>query len=174
MRGNDNHWLYQWCVVNIRLATFSDKDAIWQIIEPVIRAGETYALPLDWSRETALDYWFDAPHTVFVYEDNGAILGTYYITPNQKGGGASVANCGYMVAQNAMGKGVASAMCANSIEYARECNYFAIQFNFVVSTNFRAVKLWQKFGFEILATIPKAFNHPKLGKVDALLMYQIL
>ncbi len=158
----------------VREAIENDADAIWLILEPIIRAGETYTLPRDMNREDALSYWFSRGHEVFVAEDNGVIVGTYFLKANQKGGGAHVANCGYMTAPNATGRGVARAMCAHSLERARQRGFRAMQFNFVVSTNERAVRLWQKFGFEIVGCLPKAFGHPTLGFVDAYVMYRQL
>jgi ribosomal protein S18 acetylase RimI-like enzyme len=158
----------------IRGAVEKDADAIWAILEPIIRAGETYTQPRDMSREDALAYWFSPEHEVFVAEDNDEIVGTHFLQLNQKGGGAHVANCGYMTAPNATGRGVARAMCAHSLERARERGFRAMQFNFVVSTNERAVRLWKRFGFEIVGCLPKAFAHPVLGFVDAYVMYRQL
>jgi ribosomal protein S18 acetylase RimI-like enzyme len=126
------------------------------------------------SRESALTYWHSPGHEVFVAEDHGEIVGTYFLMANQKGGGAHVANCGYMTSPRATGRGVARAMCAHSLERARERGFRAMQFNFVVSSNERAVRLWQSFGFEIVGTLPKAFEHPTLGFVDAFVMYRQL
>ena len=151
-----------------------DDEAIWAILEPIIRAGETYTQSRDMSREDALAFWFAGGHEVFVAEENGGIVGTYFLKANQKGGGAHVANCGYMTAPHATGRGVARAMCAHSLERARERGFRAMQFNFVVSTNERAVRLWQSFGFEIVGRLPQVFEHPKLGLVDAYVMYRQL
>ena len=158
----------------IRLATDADANAIWAIMEPIIRAGETYTLPRDMDRESALAYWFSTDLEVFVAEDGGEIVGTYCLQANQKGGGAHVANCGYMTAVSATGRGVARAMCAHSLDRARERGFRTMQFNFVISTNERAVRLWQSFGFEIVGTLPKAFLHPTSGYVDAYVMYRDL
>ena len=160
--------------VEIRNAAESDNDAIWKILKPVIRAGETYTLPRDLSRADALAYWHTRGHEVFVAEENGEIIGTYYLRANQKGGGAHVANCGYMTAPWANGRGVARAMCLHSIEHAKSRGFHAMQFNFVVSTNERAVRLWQSLQFEIVGRLPGAFMHPVLGAVDALVMYRQL
>lgn len=151
-----------------------DADAVWHIVEPVIRAGETYALPRDWSRDEALAYWTLPSHEVFVAEADGQVLGTYYLQPNQMGGGAGVANCGYMTAAEATGRGVARTMCSHSLDHARGRGFRAMQFNFVVSTNERAVKLWQALGFDIVGRLPGAFDHPAKGQVDALVMYRLL
>ena len=158
----------------IRPADRSDADAIWSILEPTIRDGETYTLPRDMDREQALAYWFSTDHTVFVAEDDGEVLGTYYLRANQKGGGAHVGNCGYMTAAKASGRGVATAMCAHSLEYARSRGFHAMQSNFVLSSNLPAIHLWQKFGFAIVGRLPDAFLHPALGYVDALVMYRAL
>jgi ribosomal protein S18 acetylase RimI-like enzyme len=160
--------------VLIRLAANKDANAIWAIMEPIIRAGETYCLPRDMDKASALAYWFSADREVFVAEENGDIVGTYCLQANQKGGGAHVANCGYMTAVSATGRGVARAMCAHSLDRARGRGLRAMQFNFVVSTNDRAVRLWQSFGFEIVGRLPGAFQHPTLGYVDAYVMYRDL
>ncbi len=160
--------------MHIRRAEPKDQDAIWQILEPVIRAGETYALPREMSRAEALAYWTGADRETFVAEEGGNILGTYYIKPNQQGGGSHVANCGYVTAPAATGRGVARAMCQHSLAHARTVGFRAMQFNFVASTNSRAVALWESLGFTTLARLPAAFNHPTEGYVDALVMFQAL
>ena len=160
--------------MEIRKAVARDADALWAILEPVIRAGETYTLPRDMNREGALAFWLSPSYEVFVAEDDHRIVGTYFLRANQQGGGSHVSNCGYITAQHAMGRGVARAMCAHSLERARERGFRAMQYNFVVSTNDRAVRLWQSFGFEIVGRLPKAFEHPALGFVDAFVMYRQL
>ncbi len=158
----------------IRPATDGDRNAIWAIMEPIIRAGETYTLPRDMDKRSALAYWFSADREVFVAEDGGEIVGTYCLQANQKGGGSHVANCGYMTAVTATGRGVARAMCSHSLERARARGFRAVQFNFVISTNERAVRLWQSFGFETVGCLPNAFLHPSKGHVDAYIMYRDL
>ncbi len=152
----------------------SDNDAIWKILEPVIRVADTYTLPKGMNREDALAYWNSPGHEVFVAEEDGEIIGTYYLRANQKGGGAHVANCGYMTAPWAIGRGIARAMCKHSLERAKTRGFLAMQFNFVVSSNERAVRLWQSMGFEVVGRLPVAFMHPTLGPVDALVMYRHL
>ncbi len=158
----------------IRPATPADDDAIWAILEPTFRAGETYPIPRDVSRADALAYWRSPGHTVFVAEQDGKIAGTYYLRANNRGGGAHVANCGYMVAAAASGRGVARAMCEHSLGIAHERGFTAMQFNFVVASNERAVRLWQASGFAIVGRLPQAFRHPRLGLVDALVMVRAL
>jgi ribosomal protein S18 acetylase RimI-like enzyme len=160
--------------MQVRPAQPSDDDAIWEIIGPIIRAGETYALPRDMSRVDAVSYWKSPAHEVFVAERDGKLLGTYYMRANQQGGGSHVANCGYMTAPAASGQGVARAMCAHSLDHARARGFRAVQFNFVVGTNERAVALWQSFGFAIVGRLAQAFDHPRFGLVDAVVMYRML
>lgn len=159
---------------DIRPADKADRAAIWAILEPIIRAGETYPLPRDMKDKAALAYWLSSLHQTFVAELDGRIVGTYFIRPNNSGGGAHICNCGYAVAQDAQGKGIARAMCAHSIELARHTGYRGMQFNFVVASNTRAVDLWTQMGFETLARLPGVFDHPRLGYVDALVMFRKL
>ena len=158
----------------IRPAAEAAQTAIMEIVAPVLRSGETYAIDSDLTDEQMRDYWFLPAHEVFVAEDEGVILGTYYLQANQRGGGAHVANCGYMVSPKAQGKGLAAAMCEHSQVVAKERGFRAMQFNHVVSANVRAVALWQRLGFEIVGTLPKAFNHPVHGFVDSYVMFKTL
>ncbi len=158
----------------LRPAIPTDRDAIWSILEPVIRVGETYTLDRAMEREAALAYWLGPDRSTFVAEEAGEILGTYYLRANQAGGGAHVCNCGYMTAARAAGRGVARAMAAHSFDAARAAGFRAMQFNFVVSSNDRAVRLWQSLGFETVGRLPGAFDHPRLGEVDALVMFRRL
>jgi len=158
----------------IRPATKEDHDSIWQILEPMIRRGDTYTLPRDMSKGQALEFWFAQENETFVWQDSSAILGTYFLRANQRGGGSHVANCGYVTAAGAEGRGIARAMCRHSLQRARERGFRAMQFNFVVGTNERAIKLWRDLGFEIVGRLPRAFQHPELGLVDALMMFREL
>ena len=158
----------------IRQSEPRDDDAIWRILEPTFRAGETYPVPRDISREDALAYWRTPGHAVFVAEDAGTVVGTYYLRANNRGGGAHVANCGYVVAPDAFGRGVAQAMCSHSLEEAKARGFTAMQFNFVIASNERAVRLWQRMGFAIAGRLPGAFQHPRLGLVDAYVMLRSL
>ena len=158
----------------IRKAEEQDRAAIAAILLPVIRAGETYTLDRDMNEADALAYWLGADKTSFVAEEEGRILGTYYLRANQAGGGAHVCNCGYMVSSEASGRGIARAMAEHSFAHALAQGYRAMQFNFVVSTNERAVRLWQSLGFETVGRLPEAFDHPDQGYVDALVMHRQL
>jgi ribosomal protein S18 acetylase RimI-like enzyme len=161
--------------LTIRPAAPADDDTIWHILEPSFHAGETYPVARDITREAALAYWHAGGQAVFVAETGGALVGTYYLRANTGGGGgAHVANCGYVVAPEAMGRGVARAMCMDSLERARQRGFRAMQFNLVIASNERAVHLWQSCGFAIVGRLPAAFQHPRLGAVDALVMFRAL
>ena len=158
----------------IRRASEGDRDAVWSIIAPIIAEGEAYALPRHWSREQALAYWFAPENEVFLAEAEGVALGAYNLKPNKLGGGAHVANAGYATAVAARGRGVARAMGEHSLACARARGFRAMQFNFVISSNTPAVRLWTSLGFETLCRVPEAFDHPTLGFVDALVMFRRL
>ena len=160
--------------LTIRRANGPDHPAIWTILEPVFRAGDTYSIDADIPEADAIAYWCGPSHKTFVAEAEGAILGTYYLRRNQGGGGSHVCNCGYMTAPQAQGRGVARAMMEHSFETARAAGYTAMQYNFVVETNTRAVATWQRAGFETVGRLPRAFRHPERGLVDALVMFKHL
>ena len=153
--------------LDFRVATAADDDALWGILAPVFRAGETYCVPRDIARAEALSFWH-AGHEVFVASD---ALGTYYIGPNQKGGGAHVCNCGFVTAPAAQGRGVARAMLEHALAHARSVGFRAMQFNFVIETNTRAISLWEAYGFETVGRLPGAFQTPDGRFVDARVMY---
>ena len=158
--------------MNIREATNRDLDAIWPIFHEIVSAGDTYAYPVDTDKEQAGKIWIEDPRKTYLFEDDGSVLGTYYLKTNQSGPGEHVCNCGYMVSSSARGRGLATAMCEHSQQIARELGYKAMQFNFVASSNEGAIRLWNKLGFDTVCHLPKAFNHPKLGCIDALVMYK--
>ncbi|PQO23423.1 GNAT family N-acetyltransferase [Rhodobacteraceae bacterium WD3A24] len=158
----------------IRPASSGDHDALWAMLEPVFRAGDTYAVDSDIAADDALDYWCGGTHSAFIAESGGQPLGTYYTGPNQGGGGAHVCNCGFVTAPAARGQGVARAMLAHALDTARAMGYRAMQFNFVVETNTRALVIWRDYGFEVVGRLPGAFRHPREGFVDALVMYRQL
>jgi ribosomal protein S18 acetylase RimI-like enzyme len=160
--------------VDIRAVAGTDRAAIWGILEPVLRAGDSYALPADWDEAAALAFWLGGDHSVFVAEESGQVVGTYYLRPNQQGGGAHVANCGYITHQGATGRGVARAMALHSLALAAERGFLAMQFNFVVGSNARAIGLWQSLGFSTVGRLPAAFLHPQQGYIDAFVMYRSL
>jgi len=161
-------------MITIRIANTADAPAIWSILKPVFRAGETYTVARDIDEAGAIAYWCARNHETFVAEENANILGTYFLRANQAGGGDHVANCGYVTSPQAQGRGIARQMLEHSLVRAKERGFRAMQFNFVVSTNDRAVKLWQRLGFDIVGRLPQAFQHPSRGLVDALVMYRML
>lgn len=160
--------------MNIRPITAADFDQVWPIIQAVVQSQETYALDPAMDRDAAWKLWVELPKATFVAERDGQILGTYYIKPNAAGPGSHVCNCGYMTAEAARGQGVASALCAHSLEMGRELGFLAMQFNSVVSTNQVAVALWKKHGFEVVGTLPKAYRHRTQGLVDCYVMFRAL
>ncbi|MGI9237962.1 MAG: GNAT family N-acetyltransferase [Woeseiaceae bacterium] len=161
-------------MTKIRIATESDIESIWPIFEEVVSSGDTYAYKRDTSKEDALKIWLQTPRATYVVEDSGEVVGTYYIKTNQAGPGGHVCNCGYMVSSKARGQGLATLMCEHSQKIAIEMGYLAMQFNFVAASNEGAIRLWSKLGFDTVGRIPKSFNHPSKGFVDALVMFKWL
>jgi len=160
--------------LDIRPAEPADADGIWAIIEPVVRPGDTYAIPPDIDRDRALALWLAPAINTFVAESPSGIVGTYTLKPNHPGPGDHVANCAYMVHPVAQGQGVGRALAEHSLTLARGRGFRSMQYNLVVSTNHSAIRLWQKLGFRIAGTLPGAFRHPVAGEVDAYVMYRWL
>nr|WP_298414535.1 N-acetyltransferase [uncultured Halomonas sp.] len=160
--------------MTIREARREDWESIWPIFHEIVKTGETYAYDHATTIDQAEKIWLDDPCKTFVVEENEEILGTYYLKMNQAGPGSHVCNCGYMVASKARGRGLATIMCEHSQKVALDLGYKAMQFNFVASSNEEGVRLWSKLGFETVGRLPKAFNHPAKGLVDALVMYKWL
>jgi len=158
----------------IREITEQDFKEFWPTFKRVIKAQETYAFEPEMNIDEASHLWCTAPLKTFVFEENGVILGSYYLKSNAMGPSKHICNCGYMVSEQARGKGVARQMCEHSQMVAKEFGFKAMQFNSVVSSNDVAVKLWQKMGFDIIGTIPNAYLHGKLGYVDSYIMYKWL
>lgn len=161
-------------VLNIRHSTPGDEDAIWGMLRPVIETGETYTFPRNLGRDEALGYWLSPAHAVYLAEIGEVPVGTYWLRSNQPGGGDHVCNCAYVTASGAEGRGVAREMLAHSLELARERGFRAMQFNFVVATNTRAIATWERAGFSVVGRLPGAFRHPREGFVDALVMWKDL
>jgi L-amino acid N-acyltransferase YncA len=157
--------------MKIRAAAEADRAAIWKIFHEVVAAGDTYAIDPDISREEALAYWFSADTRTYVAYSTVGVVGTYILRPNQSSGGSHVANAAFMVAPEARSQGIGRAMGEHCLSEARRLGFRAMQFNFVVSTNESAVRLWQQLGFKIVGTLPGAFCHPKNGYVDVHIMY---
>lgn len=155
----------------IRRATHKDASVIWDMLRPVFRAGQTYAVDPEISREEALAYWLD--QHVYLAED-GAPLGTFYIQRNRPGGAAHYCNCGFVTAEAAQGKGVARAMLEFALVEAKRLGFTGMVFNFVVASNTRAVALWQRYGFEEVGRVPEAFKPLGGEPSDALVMFRRL
>ncbi|KMK65377.1 GNAT family N-acetyltransferase [Puniceibacterium sp. IMCC21224] len=155
----------------IRNYRTDDEASLWAMLEPVFRAGDSYAIDSDISRQDALAYWCGPGRRVFVLDGPDGVLGSYYIVRNQGGGGAHVCNCGFVTGAAARGRGVARSMLDHALAQARAQGFRAMQFNFVVETNQRAVDIWQRAGFDVVGRLPGAFAHPDKGDVDALVMY---
>jgi ribosomal protein S18 acetylase RimI-like enzyme len=181
--------------MKIRTANEADCDGIWNIFREVVAAGDTYALDPNISREDALAYWFAPGTRTYVAQGDSVadgvavprkptasseiarecqILGTYILRPNQSGGGSHVANAGFMVSASARGRGIGRAMAQHCLNEARRLGFRAMQFNYVISTNTAAIRLWQDLGFEIVGTLSGAFRHPERGYVDVYVMYRSL
>lgn len=160
--------------MKIRKADEADRDAIWKIFHGVVAAGDTYAIDPDMSREEALAYWSATDTQTYVAESTGRVVATYILRPNQSGGGSHIANAGFMVAPDARGQGIGRAMGEHCLSEARRLGFRAMQFNFVVSTNESALRLWEDLGFKIVGTLPGAFRHPEKGYVDVYVMFRSL
>ena len=161
-------------MLSIRQAKASDSDSIWSIFHAVVASADTYVFDPNISRDEALAYWLDSSTRCYVAERDGNIVGTYILKPNQPGLGSHIANAAFMVDPRARGLGLGRAMAEHCIGEARRLGFRGMQFNFVVSTNKPAIRLWQNMGFEIVGTLPGVFRHSREGFVDAFVMFRSL
>ncbi len=161
-------------MIEIRQALETDFDGIWEIIKVVLRQGDTYPHSPTTNREEAFEYWMTTSTAAFIALDKGEILGTYYLRPNQPDLGSHVCNGGYMVKPGARNRGIGTAMGKHSIAEAKRLGFKSMQFNLIVATNESSIRLWNKLGFDLVGTLPKAFNHKDFGFVDAFVMYKLL
>jgi len=161
-------------MATIRTFTAEDWPAVWPILEGVIRTGETFPHPVAMDEGAAKAMWAGAPFSYVAADASGAIAGAFTMKPNQLERGAHVVNCSYIVAEWARGRGLATEMCRASQEIARAAGFTAMQFNLVVATNEAALKAWTRAGMRTVGVLPKAFNHLRLGLVDAYVMYREL
>lgn len=140
----------------------------------VIAGEDTYVFAASAPEADGRAYWLGDGVTAFVSEEDGVVSGMYRVVPNQRDLGSHVANASFMVSPEFHGRGIGRALGVACLEEAAKLGFLAMQFNFVVSTNAPAVKLWESLGFSVVGTIPKAFRHKTLGLVDALVMHRFL
>ena len=160
--------------MQIRKAIPEDFPQMLPIFREVVEGGDTYDFEETASDQDAYDYWFGKGVTSFVMVEGDQVLGFYKIIQNHRGRGSHVANASFMVSSAARGKGIGRKMGEDCIKVAREMGFRAIQFNFVISTNEPAMKLWKSLGYKELCRLPGAFNHKKLGFVDAVIFFMEL
>jgi ribosomal protein S18 acetylase RimI-like enzyme len=158
----------------IRDVSAADTPAIVSIGRELVQDGDTYVFPPNTSDDELKAYWLSPAGHTFVAVLDGQTVGCYYLRSNYPGRGRHVANVSYAVARGYMRRGIGRAMAEHSLEKARELGYQAMQFNLVVSTNERAVTLWRTLGFRIVGTLPRVFDHPTRGLVDAYVMHKFL
>jgi ribosomal protein S18 acetylase RimI-like enzyme len=160
--------------LQIREIAAAEFGLVWPIFHAVVAAGDTYAYAPDMTLDQARALWTTPPARCFVAVDAGVVVGAYCLRPNQVALGDHVANAGYMVAPESRGRGIASAMCAHSLETARAAGFLAMQFNFVAASNEGAIRLWRRHGFEIVGRVPEAFRHRRRGLTDVVIMHRRL
>ena len=162
--------------MEIRDATSEDWPAIWPIFRVIVAEGETYECPQDCSQQQGRELWMLEPpgRTAVAVDDHGVLVGTSHMNPNRLGQGAHVANASYMVHPDHAGQGIGRSLVLDSLDWAKQAGYRAMQFNAVVDTNLGAVALYQKLGFTIIGTVPEAFRSPTQGYVGLHLMHRFL
>lgn len=157
-----------------RLASPADEEALWTLLEPVFRRGGTYVFATETPKEALLAYWMGTDKVTFLVEQEGCLVGTFYLKANQEGLGDHICNAGFVVAQDAEGQGIGTWMGLHALEEAKDRGFLAMQFNFVIQTNQRALSLWTKLGFNVIGEIPESYRHPQMGLVSALILYKKL
>ena len=160
----------------VRPISDADWSAFYPVFREVVAAGETYAYPDGLTSQEAHDLWVESPPgtTVVAVGDDGTVLGSAKTGPNRPSRGSHVATASFMVSPDARGQGVGRALGEWVLAWAREQGYAAMQFNAVVETNFAAVALWHDLGFEVVGTVPEAFDSRTHGRVGLHVMHRHL
>jgi len=161
-------------MIEIRQQHSEDWDSLWLIFQDIIKEGTSYAYDAITTREQFVESWMGRGGEQWVACNDGQLLGAYTLRENQPGRGSHIATASYIVAASARGQRVGTQLGEHSIQRATELRYTGIQFNFVVSTNTAAVKLWLRLGFAIVGTLPSAFRHSRLENVDCYVMFKKL
>ncbi len=158
--------------MEIRESTEDDWPQVWPIVREVVRAADTYTYDPAMTEDHAREIWISTPpsRTVVAVED-GRVLGTAKMGPNRDGPGAHVSTASFMVDKDVRGKGVGSALCAHVLEWAREQGFAGMQFNAVAESNVAGIRVYERLGFEIVGTVPGAFEHPTRGRIGLHVMY---
>jgi GNAT superfamily N-acetyltransferase len=161
--------------MRIREFVETDWPKVWPIVREVVRAGETFPYDPSMSAAQAHDIWIEVPPGLTIVAVEGErVLGTAKMGPNRTGPGSHVSTASFMVASDARGRGVGTALCQFALNWARERGYAGMQFNAVVESNRVAVELYRRLGFSVVGTVPGAFMHPALGRVGLHVMYREL
>ena len=162
--------------MRVRPAEPDDWPSIWPFLSSIVADGQTYCWPRDTTEADARTWWMgkQGGRVYVAVDEDGAVLASAEMHPNQPAGGAHVANAGFIVSNEAAGRGVGRNLALHLLEEAARLGYRAMQFNAVVETNTRAVALWHSLGFRILATVPEAFDHPTAGLVGLHIMHRRL
>lgn len=161
-------------ILKARIATKVDEETLWTILEPMVRQGGTYVFSTDKSKESLMGYWMGTDKTTFLVEKDGELVGTFYLKANQEGLGDHICNAGFVLAPAAQGQGLGRWMGKFAQSEAKSRGFLAMQFNFVIQSNQRAIHLWKSLGFSIIGEIPEAYRHPTLGLVAALIFHKKL
>jgi L-amino acid N-acyltransferase YncA len=161
--------------IEIREAVDDDWESIRPFFREIVAAGETYAYDPDLTDQEARAIWMVGPPGVtFVAIDDGRVVGSANAYANRPGPGSHVASASFMVDPAAAGRGTGRALGERVIEWATQQGYMSMQFNAVVESNLAAVSLWNKLGFHIVGTVPRAFRLPDGTHVGLHVMYRRL
>jgi L-amino acid N-acyltransferase YncA len=162
--------------VDIREATRADLSAVARFFREIVAAGDSYAYPDDLDDEGIYRLWFVEPpgRCVVAVDAGGTVLGSAHMGANRPGRGAHIATASFMVDPAARARGIGRLLGQDALDWARARGFAGMQFNAVVETNEAAVALWQSLGFEIVGTVPGAFEHARLGRVGLHVMFRPL
>ncbi|WP_433412207.1 N-acetyltransferase family protein [Microtetraspora malaysiensis] len=159
----------------IRDADDHDWADIYPFYAAIMAEGRTYPFPENQTLEEARPWWMEqAPGKTVVAVSDGVIIGSAKMGPNRPGRASHVATASFLVDPTHQGKGTGRALGQYVLDWCRAEGFHSIQFNAVVESNHRAVHLWRSLGFDVIGTVPEAFDHPDDGLVGLHVMYQRL
>lgn len=172
---SDLHAKLGWSGVILRPFQQEDEAELHGIFREVVDTGAQFPYESNSKEEFHLQF-FGPGSMVHVCQNSSTkeVVGGFYLKPNYSGRSNHIANAAYMMKGNCRGQGIGTLLIKASLEIAKEQGFRAMQFNMVLSQNISAIRLYQKLGFNIVGTLPRAVRNPDGSYQDGYVLHREL